>query len=239
MTADEPLVAVRGLVKTYNALRPLRVESFTLARGEVVTIGGLDAAAAEMFVSLLTGATLPDSGEVRLFGQATSAVSDSDAWLRLLDGVGILTDRAVLIGQFSAEQNVAMPFTLEVDPLADEVRPRVARLMTEVGIRADAARGAVAEAGPEVQARVRLARALALDPVILLAEHPTATLPRDAVNAFGADLRRAAAARGLAVVALSADEAFARALGGPVLTHEPATGRLAPARGWRSWFTRA
>ena len=65
-----------------------------------------------MLVGLLTGALLPDAGDVQLFGKSTRDVGDSDAWLAMLDGVGILTDRAVLIEQFTVEQNIAMPFTL-------------------------------------------------------------------------------------------------------------------------------
>lgn len=239
MTSDQPVLAAHGVVKTYNALRPLRVEQLSLARGAVVTITGLDATAAEMFVSLLTGATLPESGVVQLFGRATNDVQDSDAWLQLLDGVGILTDRAVLIGQFSAEQNVAMPFTLEIDPVAAEVQPRVTALLREVGIADGEARGAVAQAAADVQARVRLARALALDPQLLLAEHPTASLTAEGARAFGADLRRIAAARQLTVLALSADQSFASALGGQTLSHDAATGALTRTAGWRAFFRRS
>ena len=93
MVTTQPLLVVRGLVKNYQALRPLRIEALTIAPGAVVTISGLDAPAAEMLVGLVTGAVLPDSGEVRLFGQSTGAVADSEAWLEMLDGIGILTDR--------------------------------------------------------------------------------------------------------------------------------------------------
>jgi ABC-type sugar transport system ATPase subunit len=105
------LVAVRGLVKNYAGLRPLRLQSLDVQPGQVVSIVGLDAQAAEVFVGLLTGALLPDEGGIRLFEQSTAAVSDTEAWLAMLDGVGVITERAVLIEQFSVEQNIAMPFT--------------------------------------------------------------------------------------------------------------------------------
>jgi ABC-type lipoprotein export system ATPase subunit len=236
MRAPAPILAVRDLVKTYQALRPLRIQALTLNRGDVVSLGGLDAPAAEMLVGMLTGAMLPDTGEIELFGQSTRALTDSDAWLAMLDGVGIVTDRAVLIAQFSVEQNVAMPFSLAVDPVAPELRPRVAQLATEVGLAAGDLPMAVAQVGPEKQARVRLARALALNPAILLMEHPSATLPRATVKAFGADVRRVARARNLAVLAVSADDAFIGALGGQSLTLEPATGALKPASKWHRLF---
>lgn len=238
MNGEVPLLSVRDLLKSYQALRPLRIQTLTVHRGDVISLTGLDAQAAEMLVGLLTGAVLPEAGEVRLFGQATGAIADSDAWLAMLDGVGIVTDRAVLIAQFSVEQNVAMPFTLAIDPVAPEVRPRVAALAEEVGMAADDLSIPVGEARPEVQARVRFARALALNPTLMLLEHPSATLPRDTVGAFAAVVKRAAGARRLGVLAITADHTFADALGGQVLAHEPATGALRSRSLWNKLFRR-
>ena len=236
---SEPLVSVNGIVKNYQALRPLRVASLTVNRGDVISIDGLDAQAAEMFVGLLTGAVLPDSGEVRLFGKSTADVTDSDAWLAMLDGVGIITDRAVLIAQFTVEQNIAMPFTLEIDPIAGAMRPRVQRLAEEVGLQSSELGTRIADAPPGVHARVRLARAVALDPSVVFAEHPSASLPRDAVHAFAADVSRVARGRQLAVLAITADDVFASALGGQLLTHEPASGALRPRSTWSRIFRRS
>lgn len=234
--AGGALVTVQGVSKNYQALRPLRIESLTLPRAAMVSLVGLDRAAAEMFVALLTGAVLPDQGDVHLFGRSTRDVSDSEAWLEMLDDVGIVTDRAVLIGQFSVEQNIAIPFTLQVDPVAPDTKPHVARLATEVGLQADDLQRQVGEASPEVVARVRLARALALDPIVLVLEHPTASLARDHVRPFAAAIVRVARNRQLSVLAITADEPFASALGGDVLTHEPATGALKPRSAWRKIF---
>lgn len=234
-----PLISLRGVVKNYQALRPLRIESLSVTAGDFLSIGGIDAAAAELFVGLVTGALLPDSGDIELFGKSTRDVADSEAWLAMLDGVGIITDRAVLIAQFSVEQNLALPFTLEIDPVAADLLPRVIALASEVGLSASETTTPIASARPEVVARVRVARALALEPRVLLAEHPSATLPRPAVKAFAEDLRRVAAARGLGAIVLTADEEFAAALGGQRLTLDAATGALRPTRTWRKLFGRA
>jgi ABC-type lipoprotein export system ATPase subunit len=189
-----------------------------------------------MLVALVTGAVLPDEGEIHLFGKSTRDVPDSDAWLEMLDDVGIVTDRAVLIAQFTVEQNIAIPFTLQVDPVSPDIQPRVARLAGEVGLRPEELRRPVAHASPDVVERVRLARALALDPIVLVLEHPTATLAREHVKPFAADIARVARARQLSVLAITADESFAAALGGSSLTHEPATGALKPRSAWRKIF---
>jgi ABC-type transporter Mla maintaining outer membrane lipid asymmetry ATPase subunit MlaF len=236
MASADALVSVRALVKNHQALRPLRIQSLELRAGEVKSLAGLDAQAAEVMVGLLTGALLPDSGDVSLFGRSTRDIADSEAWLTMLDGVGIVTDRAVLIAQFSVAQNIAMPFTLEVDPIAAEVLPKVHALAAEVALPEHVLATRVAEVAGDVAARVRLARALALGPALLVAEHPSATLPRDAVHAYGADIARIAQARGLAVLAITADVALARALGGDVLTLDAATGALRSGGIWRKLF---
>lgn len=232
----QPLIRLEGVVKNYAALRPLRIESLALDPGAILAVLGLDAAAAEVLVSLVTGASLPDAGEVVLFGRSTREVADSDTWLGLLDDVGLLTDRAVLIAQFSVEQNIAMPFTLRVEPLEAGVRPRVEALAEEVGLARDVLPVRLADAPAPVAARARLARALALDPTVLLAEHPSAALPREDVVPFARDLGRIARERRLAVLVLTGDETFARALGGEVLAHEPATGALRSRSRWRRIF---
>ena len=230
------LISVRDLVKNYTALRPLRIAQLTVRERDIVSLVGLDAPAAELLVGLLTGALLPDSGEVTLFEKSTREVADPDAWLAMLDGVGIISERAVLIQRFSVEQNIAMPFTLDVDPVPPEVKTSVTQLAREVGLDESLWHAAVGGATPETVLRVRLARALALGPKVVLAEHPSADLPRDAVARVGNDVARLAARRGIAVLAITADEAFARALGGQLLRHQPATGALRPEGTWRKLF---
>ncbi len=145
----------------------------------------------------------------------------------MLDGLGLLTDRAVLLGQCTVAQNLALPLTLAIDPIPADVRPRVAALAAEVGIAAELLDVRVNDAAAAVVQRVRLARALALDPRLLVAEHPSAPLPRDAVAGFARDLAAIASRRGLGVLAISADKDFVRALGGTALTLDAATGVLA------------
>lgn len=221
-----PLLDVQGLVKDYQALRPLRIKSLTLGPGDLVAISGLDLVAAETFVHLVTGATLPDRGEIALFGQNTRGISDGDAWLQSLDGVGMVTSRGIVVEMFTVLQNIALSYTLEVDPIDPEVLPQAAALAREVGIADDDLHVPAGRTGPDAHMRIHLARALALGARLLIAEHPSAHLPRATVAAFGADLARLARSRGLALLALTADDDLAKAIGGQRLTLVPATGEL-------------
>ena len=223
-----PLLEVSGLVKDYQALRPLRIKSLAIAPGDVVAVSGLDAIAAATFVNLVTGATLPDSGDIALFGQNTRVIADSDAWLKSLDGVGMVTSRGIVIEMFTVLQNIAMSYTLEVDPIDPEVLPKAEALAREVGLADDTFDTPTGRTQPETQMRIHLARALALGPRLLMAEHPSASLPRETVSAFGADLARLARSRGLALLALTADDELAKAIGGQRLELVAATGELRP-----------
>jgi putative ABC transport system ATP-binding protein len=205
-----------------------------MAEADSIAILGFDEPAAEMFVNLITGAALPDSGVVRLFGRDSTDIADSSDWLAVVDRFGLLTDRAVLLHTMTVEQNLALPFTIEVDRIPDDVRARVQRLAAEVGLSASWLDRAAAEVPALDQARVRLARAVALDPAILVLEHPTARLARADVRAFAALVVSVVRRRRAATLALTADREFADAVAGRVLTHEGATGRLLE----RGWFGR-
>jgi ABC-type transporter Mla maintaining outer membrane lipid asymmetry ATPase subunit MlaF len=220
------LLEIRGLVKDYQALRPLRIRELTVSPDSIMSIGGLDAVAAETFVHLVTGATLPDEGDVILFGQNTRTIPNADAWLKSLDGLGMITARGVLIEAFSVLQNIAMSFTLDVDPIDPRVVPQAGALARDVGIDPDLLDLPAGKVAPEIKMRVHLARALALAPKLLIGEHPSAVLPRPAVAAFGADLAKAAHSRGIALIAITADDALARAIGGQRLELVPASGEL-------------
>jgi ABC-type polar amino acid transport system ATPase subunit len=224
-----------GTSKDYRGLRPLRIDDLVVSANDSVAILGLDQVTAEVFVNLATGATLPDAGTIQIFGRPSSAIADSADWLSTVDRFGIVSERAVLLDQLTVIQNLAMPFTLAVEPPADDVRERAERIAREVGIAAAAWTRPVAEMDALARTRVRLGRALALDPAVLLLEHVSAGIDRPAVEALGAEIRGIAARRAIALVAATADELFARAVASRVLTLEPASGRLRDGARKR-WF---
>ena len=237
MLPPETVIALRGVRKDYRGLRPLRLESLDLRQGESMALLGFDRVTAEVLVNLITGATLPDSGDVDVFGTSTRAITDPDAWLVAMDRFGILSERVVLLEAFTVEQNLALPFSLEVDQLPSNVRSKVRELADEVGISPEQLPQSVARLDADAQLRVRLGKALALGPRVLLAEHPNAALSPDEVPRFAADLAGIAATRHLAMVVMTADATFARAVSDRVLTLTAATGELTLASGWRDWFT--
>jgi ABC-type transporter Mla maintaining outer membrane lipid asymmetry ATPase subunit MlaF len=228
---NDAVLQIRDVQKQYGALRPLRLRSLDVMPGATVALVGLDAAAAEIFVNLVTGSMLPDTGQVRVFGVDTSAIDDAEDWLRRLDRFGILSDRAVLLDALTAAQNLAMTFSLAVDAIPPEVRTAVEALARDVGLASDVLECKVADLSTLDRARVRLGRAVALAPDLLVMEHPTANLGGTDVQPFARDLRRLADGRGLTAVAVTADARFASAITSDVRRLQPATGDLVAETG--------
>lgn len=223
---SDVLLDITGLEKDYQTLRPLRIRQLTVRPGEVFSISGIDMLGGETFVHLVTGATLPDKGEVTLFGCNTRGITDAEAWLKSLDAVGMVTARGILIEAFSVLQNIALSLTLDVDPIDPRVVPQAGALARDVGIAASVFDVPAGRVAPDIKMRVHLARALALGPKLLIAEHPSAALPRDSVAGFGADLGNLARARNLGLIAITADDSLAKAVGGTRLELVAASGEL-------------
>jgi ABC-type transporter Mla maintaining outer membrane lipid asymmetry ATPase subunit MlaF len=233
-----PVIELTALSKDYHGLRPLRIEKLTLADGELVAILGLDQPMAETFINLVTGAMLPDRGDVTIFGRSTASIDDSADWLSVVDRFGIVSERAVLLDGLSVIQNLSIPFTLDIDPPPDDVRERAILLAQEVGLRQADWPRPVSELDAGGRVRIRAARALALDPKVLLLEHASAGLTADAATALGADVRQIVSRRRCALVAVTADPQFASAVASRALTLDPASGRLSETGRLRSLFRR-
>jgi ABC-type lipoprotein export system ATPase subunit len=234
MTAA-PLLQLERIVKAYDGPDPLRVASVRLDSSARVAIGGLDAGGAETLIHLITGAALPEEGEVTVGGINTRAIATDTAWLASLDRFGIVTDRAVMIDKLSVAANLALPLTLSIDPMPDEVAAKVRAIADDVGLAADRLDALVSALTPADRIRLHLARAIAPSPQVVLLEHPTTTL-RDATASeeLGRTLRRLAEHRGLAFLALTNDDRFARASGATRFRLDRSTGALKRRLPWQS-----
>ena len=234
---NPPALELSGVSKSYGGLRPLRIHQLRVAAGEHVALIGLDQPMAEVFMNLVTGASLPERGDVNVFGRPTAAIADSAEWLAVVDRFGIVTERAVFLEALTLLQNLAVPLTLDIEPLPDDVARRAAELALELGIPGSQWEQPVGKLDAATRTRARIARALALDPPVILLDHPTAALDRVDVVPIGGQIRSVATRRGAAIVAVTADRVFAAAVAGRVLTLDGATGRLTESRRSR-WFGR-
>ena len=237
MRPSDVLVEIHGVTKDYQSLRPLRVSSLTLHERQSVAMLGFDKAMAEVLVNLITGATVPDTGSVSVFGQPTTSIENADAWVQTLDRIGLISDRALLVDRFTAEQNLVMPLSLEIENMSPMLQARARELAEEVKLPAEELGLPTGSLPTSSQARIRLGRALALSPRLVLAEHPNALTSVDDTLPFAKDYARVVEARELASLVITADHGFANAIADEVLTLEAATGLVTSSSRWRRWFS--
>lgn len=221
-----PVVCIENLVKNYRGLRPFRMRALSISPGDRVVMSGFDVITAELFTNLINGATLPDEGCIEVFGAHTAAVTSEEEWLASLDRFGVVTARAVLLDGMSVRQNLALPLSIEIDPMSDDLARRAEALGAEAGVEASWFDRPVHAAGPGERMRLQLARALALDPPLVLFEHPTASLTPEMRAPFARQVAEVARSRKLTVIACSQDTSFAREVATRYLQLQPATGEL-------------
>jgi ABC-type transporter Mla maintaining outer membrane lipid asymmetry ATPase subunit MlaF len=222
-----------GVVKDYRGLRPLRVQHLAVQAGEIVALDGLDQVAAAVLTDLATGTTLPEDGEIRVEGRPTASVRTPDEWLVFLNRFGIVNDRVALLDGLTVAQNLAMPLTLELDPLAASERQRVEQVAAAVGLPASDLDRPLPGTSPLATFRVRLGRAVALGPRILLIEHPTLGLSAAETGAAAVGIRRVQSELGPAVLVATGDRRLARRVATRSLVLRPATGAVEVVHAWR------
>lgn len=227
---SESILRLTGVRKQYRGIRPLRLQSLSIERGERVALSGLDAGAAEVLVNLVTGASVPDEGSVAVCGRPTDAISDGDEWLASLDRFGIVSPRAVLLDGATLAQNLAMPFTLQIEPVPPNVAARVVELARETGIDDALLQRPIAGLDVAVRARAHLVRAVALEPSLLILEHPTVGFAAGQARPFGETVARVSSARTLATLIISEDAEFSAAAADRRFALHGATGELRSPR---------
>jgi ABC-type transporter Mla maintaining outer membrane lipid asymmetry ATPase subunit MlaF len=233
-----PLVEIRSVVKHHGGLRPFRLRELSVEAGDVVAIAGPDEQAAAVFTDLLTGTTLPAEGEILVAGRSTTSLQTPDDWLAFLDRFGLVNPRAVLLDQLTVAQNLAIAHTLDVDPMSAEASETASRLAAEVGLDASALDAPLSEGSALTRLRVRLGRALAHDPAVLVIEHPSLGLERGEVEEAAGLIRRLGEGRRLASIVVTGDPEVLRTSATRALTWRPATGELVRATRWPGWRRR-
>lgn len=179
----------------------LRDVSLELSKGEFVFLTGASGSGKSTLLKLLSFAERPTAGEVKVSGFASATLRESDI-PKLRRRLGIVFQDFLLLTDRTVEQNIA--FALEVTGAPhSEIGPRVARLLTQVGLASKATAMPHELSGGEQQ-RVAIARALVNDPFLLLADEPTGNLDERATRGI-LQLLREINASGTAVIMATHD----------------------------------
>nr|WP_319250304.1 ABC transporter ATP-binding protein [uncultured Celeribacter sp.] len=184
----KPMLALSGIVKTYNAGKPNQVEvlrgiDLNVSRGEVVGLIAPSGAGKSTLLHISGLLDLPDAGQVAIAGEDMTGLSDRRRTAVRRAGVGFIYQFHHLLPEFTALDNVVLPQLANAVPQA-EAESRAMDLLDKVGVSTRAAHRPAALSGGEQQ-RVAFCRALANRPGLLLADEPTGNLdPETSARVF-------------------------------------------------------
>jgi phospholipid/cholesterol/gamma-HCH transport system ATP-binding protein len=173
-TNPESPVAVAGLRKSFGEQTVLAGITFQLEPGKVTCVLGRSGTGKSVLLKLLIGLEKPDAGSIRLVGQDIASASTQEL-NEARKKVGFLFQQAALYDSMTIEENVAFPLRRHTRLSSDERGARVHELLASVGMDRDLDK-MPADLSGGMRKRVGLARALALDPVVVMFDEPTAGL---------------------------------------------------------------
>ncbi len=145
-----------------------------LVRGEMVAVLGASGVGKTTLLHILGGLDRPDQGEIRFNDRSYTGMSETDLALFRNRHVGFVFQFHYLLAEFSAVENVMMPLLIAGRP-ASEAQERAELLLTEVGLKERMGHRPAELSGGEQQ-RVAVARALAMEPELVLADEPSGNL---------------------------------------------------------------
>lgn len=204
--ANRPMVSVRGLNKWFGPLHVLKDIDLTVAAGEVVVVVGPSGSGKSTLCRCLNRLETAGQGSVEIDGEPLPA--EGRALARLRADVGMVFQSFNLFGHKTVLDNITLgPTRVRRRPRA-EARQQAMALLERVGI-ADKADHHPAQLSGGQQQRAAIARALAMQPKVLLFDEPTSALDPEMVNEV-LDVMVSLAAEGMTMIVVTHEMGFAR-----------------------------
>jgi len=169
------VVSVDNVFKSFGTHKVLNGVSLCVGRGETLAVLGRSGTGKSVLLRLIIGLDKPDSGSIRINGQDIAGLP-LDHLGRIRKTMGFLFQHAALYDSLTVAENVAFPLQHHRSEMSkSEQSSRVQQLLGEVGMKGSLDK-MPSDISGGMQKRLGLARALALEPEILLLDEPTAGL---------------------------------------------------------------
>ena len=175
---SEVAITLQQIDKAFDGKVVLAALDLEIRRGEIFTILGGSGSGKSVTLKLMIGLLRPDRGRVRVQGRDVTRLVERD-WIAVRRVFGMVFQGAALFDSLTILENVAYPLREHTDLGEDAIRQRVAERLALVGLEGIEDQ-LPAELSGGMRKRVAVARAVALDPEIILYDEPTTGL--DPVN---------------------------------------------------------
>ncbi len=169
------IVDAQDLRKRFRAVEVLRGVSFTLEKDETLVIMGGSGSGKTVLLRTIAGLIQPNGGVLRVFGIDITTLSE-EALLLIRRRMGYVFQGAALFDSLTVADNVAFPLREHTSLPEPEIRGRALHVLSLVGLREDVLGKLPSELSGGMRKRVGIARALVIEPEILLFDEPTAGL---------------------------------------------------------------
>ncbi len=200
-----PVIEARTLVKTYSRggqlVQALRGVNLAVGKGEFLAVVGPSGSGKSTLLHLLGGLDRADSGDVLIEESPLSSLSDTELSVMRRRRIGLVLQFFNLLPTLSAVENAAFPLMLDGRP---DAIARATQMLEAVGLSHRMNHRPATLSGGEQQ-RVAMARALSINPAVLLADEPTGALDTQSGISI-LELLRSAADGGQTVVMITHDQ---------------------------------
>jgi len=184
---QHPIIDLRHVTKTYQAgsgpVTVLNDVTLTIEPGEFVSVMGPSGSGKSTLLNMITGIDRPTSGEVVVNDQAVHRLSQDRLAIWRGRNLGVIFQFFQLLPTLTVIENVLLPMDFSNTFRPRERKRRALQLLEQVGIAAQARKLPSALSGGEQQ-RAAIARALATDPPLILADEPTGNLDSHTAEAM-------------------------------------------------------
>jgi phospholipid/cholesterol/gamma-HCH transport system ATP-binding protein len=187
-----PLIEVRDLEVTFDAQTVLQDIDLTIGAGESVAVIGESGCGKTVFMKTLVGLVRPSRGAVSFDGHDLARLSPA-ALSDLRRRFGFVFQNAALFDSMTVFDNVAFPMRQSTDAGSEEIRRRVIQHIQEVGLPVSVVSKRPSELSGGMRKRIGLARAIILEPELVVYDEPTTGLDpimSDVINELMLEIRR-------------------------------------------------